>query len=677
MNGHSRRSRASRVLDALSWAARGAQLIIVFALASGAAVAAHAKVPTWVAAAAAAKVDASLGESGGVVLLDEMLLDVHANGSRTLRVRGVVRVNTRDGCEMAKVRAPYLVGGQRVETAQAWLIRPGGKERSYARKEFSDEALYYGDLYSESRRLALDAAAEALPGSVFAWETVTTDNSIFPDGRWFFAGEHPVVLSRFSVRLPVGWKVEGRIFNHGDVQPRVVGQETTWGLRDLKQTESEPWAPSPRTRAPILGYRLLPPAEGKLKVKMNRYQSWADVSHLLAGFADPAVVVDASIRAKAEELTRDVTGPRERVAAIARFVQRINYVSISARLHAGGGLMPHPAPRVLQCNYGDCKDKATLMRALLSAIGIESHYVAVASDDQPVIWKDWPSPGQFNHAIVAVRIPEEIGDDAITVDPELGRLLFFDPTDPYTSFGDLPGHYQGSAALVVAGANGRLIDLPVIPVSSHAFRRTIEATLHVDGAIQARVVESSHGQSARLERVIFAESSGSDYARVLANWVTETVRGAKIENVETRDDPDAGTFDLSFNLQARSYAQSMGARLLVFKPVMLSRRSFTPLTEAKRVQPVWIQGRTISEEITVALPAGCTVSELGSSITLEESFGEYALAISEEDGKIRVVRTLRLRTTTVPQSEYARVRAFFMKIIGAEQQPVVLERSQS
>ena len=101
-------------------------------------------------------------------------------------------------------------------------------------------------------------------------------------------------------------------------------------------------------------------------------------------------------------------------------------------------------------NYGDCKDKATLMRALLKAVGIDSYLVTISADDRTFVRQERASPGQFNHAIIAVKVSDAVTLPTVIADSPLGRLLVFDPTDRITPVGSLPVEEQGSYALVIA-----------------------------------------------------------------------------------------------------------------------------------------------------------------------------------------------------------------------------------
>src|SRR4029077_13870526 len=104
----------------------------------------------------------------------------------------------------------------------------------------------------------------------------------------------------------------------------------------------------------------------------------------------------------------------------------------------------HSAAEVFAHRYGDCKDKATLMSAMLKLSGIDSYYVII-NHERGAVTAATPPTNLFDHVILAIRLPEQINSpefQAVYNDPKLGRLLIFDPTDQKTSIGGLRGELQ-------------------------------------------------------------------------------------------------------------------------------------------------------------------------------------------------------------------------------------------
>ena len=70
-------------------------------------------------------------------------------------------------------------------------------------------------------------------------------------------------------------------------------------------------------------------------------------------------------------MTASETTTLEKMQTLAAFVQRdVRYVGIELGI---GGYQPHPAAEVFAHRYGDCKDKATLLRSMLREIGVDSY----------------------------------------------------------------------------------------------------------------------------------------------------------------------------------------------------------------------------------------------------------------------------------------------------------------
>src|SRR5262249_11656073 len=136
---------------------------------------------------------------------------------------------------------------------------------------------------------------------------------------------------------------------------------------------------------------------------------------------------DASpeITQKTAALTGTSKTQLEKMQAIANFMQRdIRYVAIELGI---GGQQPHPAPEIFNHKYGDCKDKATLMSTMLKTIGIDSYYVIINTRRDSVKPEMPPHLGGFNHAILAVRLPDDVTSPTLIATmqhPKLGRLLF-------------------------------------------------------------------------------------------------------------------------------------------------------------------------------------------------------------------------------------------------------------
>src|SRR6059036_2367403 len=118
----------------------------------------------------------------------------------------------------------------------------------------------------------------------------------------------------------------------------------------------------------------------------------------------------AEIKQKVVSLTGPAATPLGKMQALAKFVQSdIRYVAIELGI---GGWQPHPAPEIFTHRYGDCKDKATLLRSMLHEIGVESYQVAI-NTERGSITPQTPAYRGFDHQITAIRLPDGLADPSL------------------------------------------------------------------------------------------------------------------------------------------------------------------------------------------------------------------------------------------------------------------------
>jgi Domain of Unknown Function with PDB structure (DUF3857)/Transglutaminase-like superfamily len=657
---------------------RALALLLCLPAATFAATALGDETPAWLAQSAAAVAPSYAKEVPAVVLHNEQQVSVAADGKMTITTTYAMRILTREGRAYAVAAEPYETDTGKIREMKAWLINRQGQVKKYGKDETVDIAAA-DDVYNETHVKFIFARDDADVGSVFGYQSVTEERSLFPQTDWSFqkklpglSAALPALLSRYTLTLSAGWSATSLTFNHAKVEPVVNGSTYTWELRNLPPIEPEIASPEVTSLAPriAIGYASAQGSAGNLMGARN-FANWTDVSRWYSELSDAQSVPDDAIAAKARELTAGAKTELDKIRAIGRYVQEIQYISIQIGV---GRYRPHSAAEVFAKRYGDCKDKATLMRAMLRALKIEAYPVLIFSGDASYVREEWASPSQFNHCIIAVRVSDETKAPTVIQHATLGRLLVFDATDENTPVGDLPDHEQNSYALIAAGGDGALARMPVTPPEANQLAREAEVNLASDGSITANVRERSVGQSAVEERRIFRKLSRPDYAKVIENWITRGATGAKIGKVEPSDNHADGRFALDVDFTAAGYGQLMQERLLVFKPAILSRRESLFLTSASRKHAVVLEPEAYSESVNVKLPAGFDVDELPDPVKLDTAFGSYSTSYAVRDGQLQFKRTFTQRAATIPPADYAAVRSFFERIRAAEQSPVVLAK---
>lgn len=631
-------------------------------------------VPAWLKQAASAASPAYDQRVKAVVLHSERSVAVGEDGLVVTTTNYAVRVLSREGREEARAHAIYLTGSGKVRELKAWLLRPNGEVKKYGKDETADAALNSDDVYDEARVRLISARDDVeLPGTVFGYQSVTEGRTVFSQDNWNFQDDLPALVARYSVTLPAGWRAAGVVFNHAKLEPAVAGTTYTWELRDLPPIADEPNAPTMSSLAPRLAVSYIAPDAARNAMNPG-FENWQEVSRWLSTLHDPQAQPDDALALKARDLTANCKTELEKIAAIGRYAQAVHYISIQMGVSRGGGMRPHAATQVFAKNYGDCKDKANLMRAMLRVVKITAYPVAIYSGDRTYVRDEWPSPHQFNHCIIAIKVSDETQAPSVIAHPTLGRLLIFDPTDQNTPVGDLPDHEQGSWALVIAGGDGQLLRMPAMPPEANTVERTSDVTLAADGSISAIVRQRALGQSAAYGRAVFKGLPSSDYQKAVETWAGAGATGAKFLKIEPADSNAEGRFALDVEFTAAAYGQSMQDRLLIFKPAVIGRTGTGWLAPPTRKNPVVLESQSFNETTRFKLPAGFDVDELPDPVKVDSDFGSYTASYEVKDGQLLYTRKLVQRAATIPAEKYTEVRAFFGRVRASEESPVVLAR---
>ena len=629
--------------------------------------------PSWVQQAVSMKVPTYDKDVPGVVLVDDSFNTIASDGKQNEVYNYAVRILRREGRSFANGRVTYLPNISKVKEFRAWLIRPSGEIKRYSKDETVDVAGDLNDVYNEYRVKRVSGSDDADAGCVFAYTFTREDRSVFSQAEWFFQGSLPVISSRYNITVPDGWRAEGVTFNHPKIEPKVNGTTYLWELSNLAPIPDEPMSPSITQLVPRLAVSYFPSTPSQ-SLSIKTFTSWGEVATWLTELSDPQVIVDDAMARKTHELTALAKTEFEKIRAIAQYVQNIQYISIQTGLGRGGGYRPHAANEVFAKSYGDCKDKANLMRAMLKVIGIVAYPVSIYSGDPNYVRASWPSPQQFNHCIIAVKVSDETKASTIVQHPTLGRLLIFDATDEQTPIGDLPYYLQGSLALISSKNETGLVTMPVTPAEMNQLERSATLELSADGGIAGNIKELANGQTAVRFRSEFRQMSKPEYTGMIERWLTAGAASARLNKMEPTDHSSDGRFTLNVEFSAVAYGQLMQGRLLVFKPAVVSRREGLSLTAATRIHPVVLRANAYSETVKVQLPAGFTVDELPDPVKIQTAFGSYVTSYEVKGTELVFKRQLSQTATTIAAADYEMVRKFFESIRAAENAPVVLTR---
>jgi hypothetical protein len=643
---------------------------LALVLAAPCACPAKPSLPDWLKTAMAQPLGDFGKDADAVQLVDWMNVTYFADGIHYTQYRAAVRIQNGDGARFANAQFRYIKGSDKVQELRAWLVLPGGEIREYKSKDFFNYESHDA-LFTEEWVQSLSLRDSARAGSVFAWTYVLREKNVFTDTSWFTREDCPILAADFTVAVPEGWKVRSIPVNNPEAKENFDGKYYTCHSRLQPGVKKEDLSP-PDSTYPYFGITVLPPEAERARKGWLCFDDWNGVARSDVSMNDPQAAPDDAIRAKVTALTSGCATKWEKIRALAAFVQSVNYANFGKNLARGGGMKPNTAASVFAHNYGDCKDKTALLRAMLSCIGVEAYSVSCLLDTDNCVNPEFPSTGSFNHCITALRPPEDLDSLAIVDHPDLGRLLIFDPTNEITPVGFISEKLAHTYLLVGAGSCRGLVKFPDTGTNS---KHAVTATIDERGTLSGTVLDTLGGFAADYERRACRNLSPAEYKHLIGESMRTQTRDTQILDATHEDDTANNRFIITVRFDAPGYARRIGASKFLFKVAPVYRYRFIPETQKEeRKSPIILPRINLTEDVTVALADGLEVDELPADISVEEKFGKLKFSARAEGNTIHVLMEIQTSPETLPAADYGKFREFFKAYDKARQATLVVRK---
>ena len=620
-------------------------------------------VPDWVRTAAQQKLPTYPPETNAVVLLDETTYTVAPDGSAVEHYRYVVKILRPQGREEGIVGVPFDKDSK-ILSMHVWSIGPDGHE--YAVKDNEMVELGYpgqGNFFDDLK-VRIAKAPGRDPGGIVAYEYEQRSHPYLTEKTWFFQSELPHLNQSFTLELPPGF-THGTVWAHSKEVSAVDLEHQRWRWEmnntpaiDLDQVTLRPDVLSLAGRMTVhyKGPGIQSPTEG----------TWQSIGEWYQALAKDRVVATPEIAAKTKELVGDKTDFYDKTEAIAEFVQKqVRYFVIELGI---GGYQPHYAADILHNRYGDCKDKATLLTAMLSTVGIHGALVMV-DHRRGVVDPDAPSI-VGDHVIAAIEIPRGYSSPKLrsVVTSKTGRqYLIFDPTWDKTAFGQLEHNLQGGYGVLVEGSDSQIIQFPVLSPDLNTIHRTASFQLQSDGTLKGTVTEKRFGDLSEDRRSLYTMGDAKEQTQFLdrmlgQDFTSFTVSDVKVQNAEALN-KDLTT---SYVLAADRFGKSMGSLLMVRPRVLGSEGLYAD--QKQRHVPINLD-ETMQEhdDYAIELPPGYSVDEIPNPIKLDLGFASYESSSTVKDNVLYYTRTFTVREVTLPADKYPDIQRL-AGVIGADEQ---------
>ncbi len=393
---------------------------------------------------------------------------------------------------------------------------------------------------------------------------------------------------------------------------------------------------------------------------ISSFKTWAEFGAWYRGLFKERATPDAAIQAKADELTRGLTTDDAKVDALYRYVAtQYRYIAVSLGV---GRLQPHTAAEVFRNQYGDCKDKHTLLQAMLAAEKIEAEPVLISSSLRvneaiPML--------QFDHMITLVKLRDAAATRDVWLDatPEVApaRVLLVNLRDKLA----LPVPPTGDAALVRTPAS-----LPV-PGFLH---ETITGKLDANGTLTAHFDLSMRGDAEVIFRMVYHSIARAQWMQVSQQISYNRGFAGDVSAVDASVPEKTGEpFRLSYDYTRKDFGDWPNRRITGMSPAFEAKLA-EDATPPKRA----IELDSVAENVvklTLELPAGYSIQP-PPDVHKDTPFAEYTSTATLTGHTLHLDRTLRYKQRELPVSDFAAYRDFLkavsddagqmMQLIGSE-----------
>src|SRR6267378_1661849 len=582
--------------------------------------------PGWMHALVNVPLPAHDEKTDVVLLYSDRIVTVQSADKIKITVREAYKILRPGGREYGTVSVSYN-SHSKITGMRGWCIPAQGKDYEVKDKEAMEISLPKIDgseLVSDVKDKLLRIPA-ADPGNIVGYEYEEEEQPFVLQDVWHFQESNPVREAHYTLQLPTSWEYRVTWMNYPEAKPAQSGNQSQWVVSDVQGIKHENNMPPWQGVAGQMIVSFFPP--GGLAQNQG-FQNWKQMGIWYQGLT---------------------SGRRD------------------------------ASPEVFNHHYGDCKDKATLMGAMLHEIGIDSYYVVINSERGSVTPDTPAHMGGFDHAIIAIKLPEGVTDSSLVATmthPKLGKILFFDPTDELTPFGQLNGALQANYGLLVTPDGGDLVELPKLPSAMNGIQRTAKLSLSATGTVSGEVHETQVGDRAWSQRwALRTVTRDADKIKPIETLLSHSlatfqITKASVGNLQLTDQP----FVYNYSVVAQNYAKPAGNLLLV-RPRFIGNKSSDLLeTKEPRKYPVEFDGPLQdTDTFEIALPAGYEVDDLPPPVNADYSFASYHSKTEVSGNTLRYTRTFEVKELSVPLSKVEDLKKLYRMIAGDERNTAVLK----
>ncbi len=571
-----------------------------------------------------------------------------------------IKVVSESGVQaLGQLKVGYSALSDKLEIVYVRVRKPDGTVITAQESAIQDLTLPDAPVYTDYHEKHISVPS-LRPGDVLEYEFVRTiANPLTPGQFWTsvnFAEKGIVLDQQLEINVPKERQIE--LKSKPGYEPKVTDEGDRriyrWTYTHL-QDEGQGKTSKKKKKNPHKSEDEVP------AVQLTTFQSWEELGSWYASLERDRRQPNDAIKAKAEELVRGQSDDMAKVKALYEYVSRnIRYVSLSFGL---GRYQPHEASEVLSNGYGDCKDKNTLLAALLAAQGFQSTSVLIGSQHE--LDPDIPSPSQFDHVITRV--------------PVNGKDIWLDSTNGVAPFRMLAAPLRDKEALAIApDGKASLVRTPA-ELPFQGFDRTmVNGAINETGTLKAHVSFRVRGDQELFLRFTLRQLPGNRWKDFFTMVFQRTgMKDTEIENLKVSDpsNPD-NPLQIDLDATAGNYfdwsapESKMG---LPFMGIALPGEGDAEDDDKTHPKPIKLGGPSESSvDLKMTIPAKYSV-HLPIGVDVKRDYADYTSSYKFEGGQFVSARTLKFTASELPVTRREDYAAFRRAVAADEAQEISLD----
>jgi len=391
-------------------------------------------------------------------------------------------------------------------------------------------------------------------------------------------------------------------------------------------------------------------------VQMTTFASWEQLGRWYATLEKDRRQPTAEIRAKAAELTKAKTSDIDKIQALYDYVgPNFRYISLSFGV---GRFQPHAASDVLHNEYGDCKDKHTLLASLLAADGYQASSVLINSGRK--IDPDIPSPSQFDHVFTMVPL----GKDEI----------WMDSTTEVAPFRLLSSVLRKKQALIIPqDGTPHLEETPADPPMMNRQTADIDGKVNELGKLDARVSYELRGDTELYMRMLFRHVPRNKWTEWMKQMNVYSGLNGEVSELNVSDPANTHEpFKVAYKIAAANFLDWAKKKSDMALP--LSQPTLAAADDDD-TEPVKI-GSPVEYIYRLRLEFPPKYSERPPlPFSMKRDYGRYEAHYSVKDNVFTAERTLVTTVNELPAERSSDYSAFRRAVIADAEQHLSIDGS--